>query len=267
MSATQGAQGMACRERPGVLERFAMTAGTWLVAHLIRLTGRSWRFDEVDRHLVERDRLGGGGVIYAFWHGRMIIPAFTHRRRDIHVLISEHRDGELITRIIDRLGFHSVRGSTTRGGARALFGMATAGQRGFDLAVTPDGPRGPRFRFQIGALSIAQRTGLAVVPAGVAAYPCIVLRTWDRFVIPVPFCRCVIVYGEPMIVPPECTREALDRLRAEAESILRTLTARAEELARLQGRVAAAEGSACVPKGRSRPGRDEPQCLASRSAR
>jgi lysophospholipid acyltransferase (LPLAT)-like uncharacterized protein len=213
------------------MERVVMTVATWVVARVIQVSGRSWRLIEIERDQVERGRRDGG-VIYAFWHGRMMVPAYTHRRRGIHVLISEHRDGEYIDRVIRRLGFGSVRGSTTRGGAKALFGMAGAGHRGHDLAVTPDGPGGPRFRFQTGVLSIAQRTGLAVIPAGVAAHPCLVLRSWDRFVIPLPFCRCVIVYGEPVIVPRDCTREALERLRIEAESTLRGLTARAERLSR-----------------------------------
>ena len=90
--------------------------------------------------------------IYAFWHGRMLILCFSHRWQKIHVLISQHRDGELIARIIALLGFGSVRGSSTRGGTKAIFQMADKNLGGYDVAVTPDGPRGPRYEVQPGVI-------------------------------------------------------------------------------------------------------------------
>ncbi len=139
-------------------------------------------------------------VIYAFWHGRMLVPLFTHRRRRISILISQHADGEIISRATRILGYEPVRGSTTRGGARGLLAMLRKANSGRSLAITPDGPRGPRFIFQPGAVKLAQLTGFPILPVGIGVERKIVLSSWDQFFIPYPFTRCVYVFGEPIRV-------------------------------------------------------------------
>jgi lysophospholipid acyltransferase (LPLAT)-like uncharacterized protein len=106
----------------------------------------------------------GHRLIIAFWHGRQLMMPLTYRGTEAHILISQHRDGELIHRIVSRFGFRSVRGSTTRGGATALRDLIRLGRSGVDLVITPDGPKGPRHVAQPGVVQLAQATGLPIVP-------------------------------------------------------------------------------------------------------
>lgn len=154
--------------------------------------------------------------------------SYSHRWQKIHVLISQHRDGELIARIIQRLGFVSVRGSTTRGGTKAIFEMANKGTSGYDVAITPDGPKGPKFKVQLGTVYIAQRSGMPIVPITNSAKSRWTLPSWDGFLIPKPFSKAVIIIGEPIYVPPELTPPELEEKRKEAERKLLELTQKAD---------------------------------------
>jgi lysophospholipid acyltransferase (LPLAT)-like uncharacterized protein len=158
----------------------------------------------------------------------MLISSYSHRWQKIHVLISQHRDGELIARIIERLGFVSVRGSTTRGGTKAIFEMAEKGASGYDVAITPDGPRGPRFKVQLGTIYIAQRSQMPIIPITNAAKSCWTLSSWDGFLIPKPFSKVVILIGEPIYVPLESTPQELEEKREELEKRLVDLTQKAD---------------------------------------
>ncbi len=133
-------------------------------AMAIRCLGRVLRVRTKGADLVDELYGQGRRVIIAFWHGRQLMMPLAYRGSRAHVLISRHRDGELIHRIVRRFGLHSVRGSTTRGGAAALRQLIRLGRSGVDLAVTPDGPRGPRQVAQIGVIQLAKATGLPIVP-------------------------------------------------------------------------------------------------------
>lgn len=131
---------------------------------VIRLLGRVIRIrtkgdDQVD----ELYRLGKR-IIIAFWHGRQLMMPLAYRGAEAHILISQHRDGELIHRVVSRFGFRSVRGSSTRGGVAAFRRLIQLGRSGADLVVTPDGPKGPRQVVQIGVIQLAKATGLPIVP-------------------------------------------------------------------------------------------------------
>ena len=195
---------------------------------LIYLLGKSLRIEWVGEENLEDARREGKSVIYAVWHGRMLILTYSHRNRKIHVLISQHRDGEYIARIIHRLGFLSVRGSTTRGGSRALFEMCERTTAGFDVAVTPDGPKGPGFKVHPGAIYIAQRSGMPIMPISNSAKHRWNLSSWDRFLIPKPFSKTVIMLGQPIYVAPEATPEQLEEKRRELEQQLSDLTDKAD---------------------------------------
>ena len=138
----------------------------------------------------------GQRYIYAFFHEVMLFPAYYWNWPEMHILISEHRDGELITQVIRRLGFSVVRGSTTRGGARALREMSLRIDRGH-LCVTPDGPRGPRRSVHQGVAYLGSRTGFPIVGAGMAFKKPWRARSWDRFAVPRPFspAACVVPGG------------------------------------------------------------------------
>ncbi len=136
---------------------------------VIRALGRTLCVRTLHGERIARFWGKGGGVIIAFWHGRQLMMPLCYGGRKLAILISEHRDGELIHRIVSRFGFGAVRGSTTRGGARALRQLIRLGRAGVDLAVTPDGPRGPRCIAQNGVIELAKMTGRPIVPLTFAA--------------------------------------------------------------------------------------------------
>jgi len=133
-------------------------------AALIRLLARTTRIRRIGEEVIEDLARGGHRVILAFWHSRQLMMPFSHARRPAWVLISQHRDGELIARIVSRFGYQAVRGSTTRGGAAALRQLIRLGRSNADLFITPDGPKGPREIVQPGVVQLARATALPVVP-------------------------------------------------------------------------------------------------------
>jgi lysophospholipid acyltransferase (LPLAT)-like uncharacterized protein len=178
---------------------------------LLRLLAGTWRIREVNRAPSQRVRDGGKPVIFTLWHGEMLALLWHHRREGITVLISEHGDGEIIARVAEALGFRTVRGSTSRGAGRALLGMSRTVQRGGDAAFTPDGPRGPARKFAPGALIVAQRTGAPVITLAVSPSRSWRLKSWDRFMIPKPFARIRIAYGNPTYLDLPSPREAAEQ--------------------------------------------------------
>ena len=205
-----------------------MSLASYLGPALIYLLGKTLRIEWVGEENLESVRREKKSVIYAFWHGRMLILTYSQRNRKIHVLISQHRDGEYIARIIHRLGFVSVRGSTTRGGSKALFEMCEKTAAGFDVGVSPDGPKGPGFKVHPGIIYVAQRSGMPIVPITSSAENRWNLSSWDRFLIPKPFSRTVIMLGKPIYVAPESTPEQLEEKRRELEQRLSNLTEKAD---------------------------------------
>jgi hypothetical protein len=185
----------------------------WLATHLgpplIRALGATLRIRKKGTEHLDRARRIGGGRILVFWHGRLLALTYIHRNQGIRVLVSTHRDGEYIARVIHGLGFGTVRGSSTRGGRRALMEMLSAGRNGPDIGITPDGPRGPSRQCRPGAVYVAKRSSRAVVPIGVSARPALTLGSWDSFLIPLPFARVSVVYGEPVVYDEGVEEEQL----------------------------------------------------------
>ncbi len=165
---------------------------------LVRLLGLSWRSTEIHYERVERVHESGRPVVFAFWHGVLLPLTYIDRGRNIQVLTSMHRDGELISRVIAALGFGVVRGSSTRGSVRGLIRLIAKAAEGLDLGVTPDGPKGPAGRVKRGIFYLAEKSGAKVVPVGVGAARAKRLSSWDSFTIPLPFSRVAAVYGEPL---------------------------------------------------------------------
>jgi len=184
----------------------------WIVrlgVPVVRLLGWTWRIRVINGEAsVARMRRERRPIVFALWHGDMLALLYQHRREGVSVLISEHRDGELIARVADSLGFRTVRGSTTRGASRALVGLARELRDGHDIAVTPDGPRGPARSFAPGALIAAQRARAPVIAVGMAAKRAWRLSSWDRFVIPKPFSRVCIAYSDPVLLDAANPRAA-----------------------------------------------------------
>jgi lysophospholipid acyltransferase (LPLAT)-like uncharacterized protein len=171
-----------------------------------------------------------GRYIYAFWHEGLLLPAYHYGRTRVHVLISEHADGQLIAEVCRHLGFPTVRGSPKRGAVKATRQMVKLAQTAH-LAITPDGPRGPRREVQPGLVYLAARTSLPIVPAGFAYDRPWRARSWDRFAMPRPWSRATCVTGEPIRVPAAVSREELEDYRRQVEVELLRVTEAAERLA------------------------------------
>jgi lysophospholipid acyltransferase (LPLAT)-like uncharacterized protein len=209
----------------------------WLVsitgATVIRLLGATWRIRVEEEEFFERARALSPRVIFAVWHGRMLPYAFTHRNRRVHVLASEHRDGEMLGQTIRRLGFGHVRGSSTRGGTRAILALTETVRAGLDVGLTVDGPRGPRGVVKPGVVEVARQTGAAIVPITSASDRHRVFKSWDAFELPLPFARVVVRYGEPILVDPGLDREGVEARRLDVERELTRITAEADRSARV----------------------------------
>ncbi|NUO08461.1 MAG: lysophospholipid acyltransferase family protein [Candidatus Brocadia sp.] len=171
-------------------------------------------------------------AIYTFWHCLILIPAYVGRNKNIQVLISQHSDGEYIAQVIKRLGFGVIRGSTTRGGARAIRTMVDKVREGYSVAITPDGPRGPRFVVQPGCVYLSQKTGLQVIPTSIGLSHYWKLPSWDGFRIPKPFSRALIMYGDPIPIPPNLTEDEIEHYRLLIEKIMNEMTERVDNLVR-----------------------------------
>lgn len=174
----------------------------------------------------------GQRVIAAFWHQRLLMMPFFPRPGKTGMLVSRHRDGEIIARLIRYLAIDSVRGSTTRGGLSALRGMVRFYREGGNLAITPDGPQGPKHVVQPGVIELARLTGSPVFPITYGASGKRSLSTWDRFMIPLPFCRVVFIWGEPVWVPRDSKPEEREEKRLLLQDRLRQITDEADRLFR-----------------------------------
>lgn len=170
-----------------------------------------------------------GSYIFAFWHAHLLVMIYALFRHPLLVMISQHRDGEMIAATMGRFGVTAARGSTTRGGGEALRQMVRGSREGYVLVLTPDGPRGPRRIAQPGVVRAAQLAGIPILPAAVVARNRKVLSSWDRFEIPLPFARTLFHYGEPIEVPRNLSDEEFERTREQVERRITGLADEAEQ--------------------------------------
>lgn len=194
----------------------------WCKSLKIRRT-RSGKLDDL--------RSLGKNYVVAFWHGSMLVGWFLHRPdrdRKVSALVSQSSDGEYLSAVIERWGYSMIRGSSHIGGKEAMQLMVEEVQKGYSLAITPDGPRGPRHEMKMGAIRVAQKTGVPLVLAGIASRNKKNLRSWDSFEVPMPFSKVSVVYSDPKHVPEDLDGESLDRFKNAMQQELRDLTLNAE---------------------------------------
>ena len=216
-------------ERP----RWSHRAAGFLGAALLRSLRFTWRVTEVPNRIVDVHRAARPdppGTLYLHWHSRILLSASTQAHRDLNVLVSQHGDGEFIVQAIRRMGFGTIRGSTTRGGARALLEIVSALEEGRDVAITPDGPKGPRLRVQQGCVIAASKSRAPIVPVGFECSRARRLASWDRFVVPWPFVKVAILAGDPIEVPAGLDVAGIEEWRARVEAALLDVTRRAAEM-------------------------------------
>jgi len=198
---------------------------SFLAANLIRGLRATVRLRfHGDERVREWERTGTHFIL-AFWHRHLLLMPYAYRGERISVLVSQSKDGELIARTVARLGIDSSRGSSSRGGIAGMRSLLRKAAEGWDIAFTPDGPRGPLREVQPGVILAAAATGLPVLPVAIAASRAKLLRSWDRFVVPLPFSQVHIVYGEPLTVE---RRGDLEQAAAELKRRLEGVEAAAE---------------------------------------
>lgn len=180
-----------------------------------------------------REIANRSGVIYTLWHGRLLPLTYYHRNQSIATLISQSSDGEYIARVVERWGYTAIRGSSSRGGGTALREMVKLARTKRSLAITPDGPRGPRQQLKPGVLTLAQLTGLPMIPMSAGATRgWWVDARWDRFLVPKPFATVFIRYGPPVYVPRNSSDAELNEIGKEVQAKLIDLTEEADRDAR-----------------------------------
>lgn len=196
-----------------------------LVFFVARLIGATLRIKVVG---LDRTLSLPSGKILAGWHGRTFVAANYFRGRGVWTIISQSRDGEAQNRIFRRFGFNTIRGSSGRSGVRAAIEAIRVLREGATMAFTPDGPRGPSGVVQGGMLLMAQKAGAAMVPCGVSASRRWLLGTWDRYMVPKPFARAIMIFGEPFHVPADAGPEEIERIRQSFETAMHRLELEAE---------------------------------------
>jgi lysophospholipid acyltransferase (LPLAT)-like uncharacterized protein len=212
------------------LRRVTEATAPGLGAGLLKALRPTWRFRESGAENKTPFNNPNQNYIYAFWHGHLLPACAWYRHPDIRVMVSRNRDGELISRTMLKLGYpEPVRGSSSRGGSTALKQLARLVQEGQWAVIFPDGPRGPGREAQTGVLTLAKLTGRAVVPVGFAAKPAIRLRSWDRFIIPLPFAKGLFCFGEPMKVPEDAGSDEVERLRLKLQDDMNEMGDKAQE--------------------------------------
>lgn len=202
-----------------------------LAALYIRLVYRTTRWSvvgaDIPQWFWDENRL----FVLAFWHGRLfMLPSCWNRSKPIHILVSLHRDGRMIADTVERLGIHTIAGSSSKGGATALRGMLRMVKAGEYIGITPDGPRGPRMHAQEGVVTIARLAKIPIIPLSYASNRSKVLGSWDRFMVPLPFGKGVFVWGEPIVVPHTSNKEVLEDTRQQVEAALNATNAEADRL-------------------------------------
>jgi lysophospholipid acyltransferase (LPLAT)-like uncharacterized protein len=171
-------------------------------------------------------------AIFCVWHNRLSLCLVVYHKlvqvhfpdRRLAAMVSASKDGGMLTRVLEHFGVQPVRGSSSRRGRQALLELTSWAEQGLDLAITPDGPRGPRYIVQDGIAALAQLTGFPIVPVSYFLSSKVCLKSWDRFQIPLPFARCEIRLGEPVLIPRGCSDAEREDLRMQLERTLRDIT-------------------------------------------
>jgi lysophospholipid acyltransferase (LPLAT)-like uncharacterized protein len=195
---------------------------------MLGVLARSWRFCVIDAQH-ERACTAAPGRLYALWHGRMLLGLEHHRDRQHAVLVSQSDDGALVKPLLLKFGFKVIRGSSSRGGARALREMLGELRLGGTIVITPDGPRGPRHATNAGLAWMARATGFPILPIGFAVDHAWRMKSWDEFTIPKPRARVAMAYGEPILVPREASEADMARVTSLFRERLLACEARAAQ--------------------------------------
>lgn len=210
-------------------ERLLIKAADFLFYHLINCIGRTLRFEIEGEDHLNSIETSGKLPIYTFWHNRIFASTYFFRHRKIVVMTSQSFDGEYIARFIQRFGYGAVRGSSTRGGVSALIEMVRLMKRGFPMAFTVDGPKGPRYIAKMGPCLLAKKTGNPMLPFLVEVESFWEVKSWDLLQIPKPFSAAKLIFAAPIYVPANADENILEEKRLELQDSLDRLVKAGEK--------------------------------------
>src|SRR5262245_25031620 len=205
-------------------ERLASLAPP-LLRVLLRVLRWTLRIEYIGAEALRARWARGEQAIISFWHNRLLMLPVVADGRPICIMVSHHRDGEIATNLLGAWGVTTVRGSASRGAVAGFLRLVDAYRHGHNLAVLPDGPRGPRYVAKPGVVHLAKAVGGPIYPMAYAASRAVRLRSWDQLIVPLPFARMFIEVGEPLAVPPHASAQQLEGCRSERERRLVALTA------------------------------------------
>ena len=184
-----------------------------IAPHVVRGLMSTCTTRMLGREVKEKVIDGTGGFVGVLWHKDFLFALDFFRRRKIVVMVSQSKDGELVARALHRLGYRTVRGSSSRGGREALAELTDLVRKGWGSAIIADGPRGPARQAKIGCVLAGRNTGAPLIPWGCHAEPSITARNWDRTMIPKPFARITVAFGDPIYVPAGADRDQCEKIR------------------------------------------------------
>ncbi len=203
----------------------------WLGSLYIRLVYLTSRWQVINGDVPAAFWDSGKPFILCMWHGRFLMfPCAWPRNRQIHMLISQHRDGQIISRTVGHFGLSTIAGSSSRGGTQALRSLLSTLKSGGYIGITPDGPRGPRMRATDGVVAIARLSGIPVIPIAINSSRRKVLGSWDRFVVSLPFSRGVFLWGQPIEISRDADKDEQEAARLHIEDTLTKLCHEADAL-------------------------------------
>ena len=200
-------------------QRIILFLASFLGPILLLLYGFTWRVKWDGTEELREAKKASNKILYAFWHSRLLGLCYAHRFQGVGIMVSKSFDGEWITRLVRKLGYKTYRGSASRDGASGLLEMIKEPPDG-DLALTVDGPRGPVEEVKSGVVTLASKGAFPVVPITIIAEKAWRLKSWDRFMVPKPFSAITVLRGPHIVVPPDITKDQLEKYRTEIEKAI-----------------------------------------------
>jgi len=204
-------------------------AGNYVLFQLVDILCRSLRIRIINRDAVDKFEKENINYVLAFWHGTMLLPWFLNRNKNFAGLTSKSKDGDLLAKILKKWNYKVLRGSSSEGGDVALGLMVDFAKNGYSIAITPDGPKGPPFKLKAGAVVAARKAGLPLVLMGIGFKKKKLLKSWDRFQVPMFFTRANVIYSDPVFAGPDMSRDEISKIIEKCESKLNELQVQAEK--------------------------------------
>ena len=197
---------------------------------ILNLLAKSYRIEIIGREYEDKLKKDYPSILYAFWHQRFLYLIYHFKKSNGRVLISYSKDGEMIARVVESFGIVPVRGSSSRGRISSTREIIEVLEKGHIVGIATDGPRGPIYNVKLGIIQIAKSTGMPILPVTVGAEKKWSFNSWDRFIVPKPFSRICMKYGEPMFVEQDSSDDVLEEKRKELESRLLKITNEADAM-------------------------------------